>query len=108
MNAQQIKIIFRKGALRLQGSQRISPKTWVKSCQEIQDLKHRNLAVVWTLGLFTLTVVFTLFVIIAQGFHLWGFDLPPTLLHYLGLSTVGQTAALVGAVFKFLFHSHAQ
>jgi hypothetical protein len=39
-------------------------------------------------------------VILCQGFHLWGFHLTESFLHWLGGATVGQVAGLFAMVLR--------
>ena len=50
-------------------------------------------------------LVFTMAIIVFHGFGFWGFELPPSFLHWLGAATVGEVAGLVFIVFQFLFTS---
>ncbi len=50
---------------------------------------------VWVfLGVF----VFTLFVLILQGFHLWGFNLETSIVQMLGVATIGEIGGFIGTL----------
>ena len=47
------------------------------------------------LSLFALVTLMTVSVVFLQGFHAWGFNLPISFLHWLGVATVGEVAGLL-------------
>jgi hypothetical protein len=50
------------------------------------------------LWVFVAAFVFTLGVIVMDGFHLWGFDLPTSTVNFLSVATIGEIAALIGTL----------
>ena len=46
--------------------------------------------------LFGIAFFFTLLIIIALGFHIWGFTLPDAIVISLSVATVGEIVGLIG------------
>jgi hypothetical protein len=56
-----------------------------------------------------LTLLVALFIFCLQGFHAWGFRLESTLMHWLGIATIGAVASLASIVYKAAFgHSETK
>lgn len=48
-------------------------------------------------------ILFTLVIIILQGFKLWGFVLDTSTINLIGAATIGEVAGLLGIVVKTIF-----
>jgi hypothetical protein len=104
---------------------RLDPKTWVEEISELpfsgtgegqriqedyisqrehlMDLSFRHQLALFRLAalktliwFFGIAFFFTLLIIIALGFHVWGFTLPDTLVAGLSAATVGEIIGLIG------------
>jgi len=70
---------------------------------EEQLLTLRSLALNNVLTNSRFTLAWILIVILLQGFHLWGFNLPDQLLYALLAATIGELAKSLAVVMRFLF-----
>jgi hypothetical protein len=104
---------------------RLDPKTWVDEISELpfsgtgegqriqedyisqrehlMELSFRHQLSLFRLGalktliwFFGIAFFFTLLIIIALGFHIWGFTLPDALVIGLSVATVGEIVGLIG------------
>lgn len=109
--------------------QKLSPKRWAEEVEELpfsgtaegvefrddylRTMKHlqeeyfraqmfqlRRIALIVLIVAFPLSLIFTLLVIAAQGFGLFGFQLPEGVIVALGVATIGEVAGLIIALFK--------
>jgi cellulose synthase/poly-beta-1,6-N-acetylglucosamine synthase-like glycosyltransferase len=104
---------------------RLDPKTWVEEISELpfsgtgeghriqedyisqrerlMELGFKHQLSLFRLGslktliwLFGIAFFFTLLIIIALGFHIWGFTLPDAIVIGLSVATVGEIVGLIG------------
>jgi hypothetical protein len=104
---------------------RLDPKTWIDEISELpfsgtgegqriqedyltqrehlMELSFRHQLSLFRLGalksliwFFGIAFFFTLLIIIAHGFHIWGFMLPDALVTGLSVATVGEIVGLIG------------
>lgn len=65
--------------------------------------EDRRFALKFLLWLFAGSVFATFLIVLLQGWHLKGFDLPTDFLRWLGAAVIAEVAAILYAVVNFLF-----
>ncbi len=80
---------------------------YLRTMQQIQEeyfkaqmFQLRRIALIVLIIAFPLSLIFTLLVIAAQGFGIFGFQLPEEVIVALGVATIGEVAGLILALFK--------
>jgi hypothetical protein len=81
----------------------LTTKQYVKRVSSVPALRER--ATTFFFRIYTFISITTLGIFLLQGFHLWGFDLPLSLVHWLGGAVIGEIATLAYFVYGFLFRT---
>jgi hypothetical protein len=81
----------------------LSPKEFVERVEVFSVLTLRDRATTFLFRIYTALIITTLGIFLLQGFHLWGFNLDLSLLHWLGGAVIGEVAGLAVMVYGFLF-----
>lgn len=74
--------------------------------EQIFNLRER--AFTYMIRASTIALVLIFILILLQGFHVWGFNLPVQLLYALIAATIGKLAAFIFYVMRFLFRAYSQ
>ena len=67
------------------------------------DRGLQNRTTAFLLRAYGLLLAATMLIFYLQGFRPWGFHLAETTLHWIGASTIGQTAGLLTITIKLIF-----
>jgi len=73
----------------------VTPREFLTREVTHRTLKMREVIVWCMLGIFGFLILMTTVFFLFQGFHLWGFSLPESLLQWLGGATIGEVAGLI-------------
>ena len=79
------------------------PDIEISAVIEESDIYLRESVVAFIIFSYSGLLFATLAVILFQGFHLWGFNLPEKFLMWLGGATIGEVGGLALIVHKSLF-----
>jgi hypothetical protein len=77
------------------GTVSIPSKNWISRYSELSHAESRDYAFRGTIKVFWLSVFLTFAIYFMHGFQLWGFNLPTSLLHWLGGASIGQSLVFV-------------
>ncbi len=82
------------------------PQTYLdtkKFVNRLDKITQQGKALRFLLWVFPGLLIFTILVILFQGFNYYGFKLESSFLHWLGAATIGEIVGLGGVVYGALF-----
>lgn len=78
-------------------------KVWVEEVTTTHRINQQSKIIHFLLSAYGALLLFTMIIFYLQGFRVWGFNLEPTLLKWLGGATLGEIAGLLGLTFGAVF-----
>lgn len=72
--------------------------------QKLRMARGQERTLLVLIAVFTGLILFTVSLILLDGFNLWGFKLDTTTLNLLAGATIAEVAGLLGIAFRWLYH----
>lgn len=83
--------------------EKVTVQEYIWREQALSDISLREKMINFLFQMYRFLVFSTVGIIILQGFNLWGFNLDPDFLRWLGGATIGEIGILAGVAYRALF-----